>query len=271
MPHCSLDFCTIMLPGFSSPSHGLAVNPPLPASSLLLLLLSGLLPLKEQPPFGFFVFFGGSMTCVQLFFVFFNKVRHTDIFRPPTNGFVADVFRLVPVIVAAWRQSRISTTIIYLYIFIYMYSFFFFVLLWSQAFLRASAFICHRTEWKKKRKKEKIAVHLPCVCGFLLTRFWIVGVPSLLFQRHPFFFPVCTDDDISEILDLFDASMEGWSLSDFHRCIKRQRCILGKEFYLGNAIHWNIHLLKKKNVGIWCKEKWGFTYEFRNSPNIQLH
>lgn len=56
-----------------------------------------------------------------------------------------------------------------------------------------------------------------------------------------FFLAVCADDDISETLCVFDASIEGWSSSDFHRWIKRQHRILEGEFNLGDTMHPYIH------------------------------
>lgn len=120
MPHCSLDFCTIMLPGSSSPLHSLAVNPPLLEPSLLLLLLSGL---KEQ--FGAFSFFL-SMTCMHVLFLFvlvlfFNELwRWRSTYRhilTPNKLIAADFSRPAQVILAARMQCGISTNLT-IYIFI---------------------------------------------------------------------------------------------------------------------------------------------------------
>lgn len=179
---------------------------------------------------------------MQLFFVFFNKVRHTDISRPPTNGFVADV--------SVWCQwswlhggnlESQQPSFIYIFIHIFFLSSFDRRPFWEHLHSSVTALSGRR----KERKKKSLSI-----CLVSVDSFWhVFGL--LVFRRYCFkdilfFFAVCTDDDISEILDLFDASIEGWSLSDFHRCIKRQRCILGMEFYLGSAIHPYIHLFKKK-------------------------
>lgn len=170
MPHCSLDFCTIMLPGSSSSLHSLAINPP--SAGIIPSPSPALRTERTATVLGFSFFSEVWCPChCFLFFVFFLMKFGRE--RRSTNWHILAPNKLIVADVPLHGCNLESQPTSLIYIFI---RFFFCLSLIASLF--KSNYIRLSLHWvEEKRKRKKIAVHLRCICGFLLTRFWIVGVP----------------------------------------------------------------------------------------------